>query len=195
MILSDSGIQQALLNSQIEIEPRPDSTRYTTSAVDLTLGKQFQSWNSLVLNVPGTKVELNLAEQTYQITAQALLVPKKLEEHDGAFIFPPHRIEPMVLLANTKERVHLKRDSGLAARVEGKSSLARIGIMVHLTAPIIHCGFQGHITLELINHSPFYVRMVPGIPICQLVFERLESPAAGPINTKFQNQTEPSGIS
>lgn len=193
MILSDAGIREALSKGQIEIDPVPSETSYTTSAVDLTLGNQFQGWNATVLGVPGTKMELNLAEQKYQNLAKVLLVEKKLED-DGSFIFPPYRLEPMVLLANTRERVHLKRESMLAARVEGRSSLARIGVMVHLTAPTIHCGFSGHITLEMMNHSPFHLRMVPGVPICQLIIERLETATAGDIQTSFQNQSAPSGI-
>ncbi len=194
MILSDDGIRKAIKAGDIEIDPLPSETSFTTSAVDLTLGKQFQGWNLAVFSAPGTKIELNLAEQKYQTTAKALLIEKKLEE-DGSFIFPPYKDQPMVLLANTRERVHLKREAGLAARVEGRSSLARLGVMVHLTAPTIHCGFAGHITLELINHSPFHIRMVPGVPVCQLIVERLDTAAAGPINTAFQNQNEPSGLS
>lgn len=165
MILSDKAIQIALQTGKIEITPTPDETRYTSSAVDLTLGSKFQGWNQDVLKVEGTKVELNLALQTYQKTAKAYLKSFPTEA-DGSFVFPPYSREPMVLLAQTNESVHLKRDSGLAARVEGRSSLARIGLTVHLTAPTIHCGFQGPITLELINHSFFYLRMVPGSAIC-----------------------------
>ena len=192
MILSDKAIQKALADGAIEITPVPSETRYTSSAVDLTLGAQFQGWNFDVLSVKGTTVHLNLALQSYQTTAKAYLKTLKIED-DGSFVFPPYSEKPMVLLAQTQERVYLKRDSGLAARVEGRSSLARIGLTVHLTAPTIHCGFHGAITLELINYSPFHLRMVPGSVICQLILERVEG-AAGEIKTAFQNQTDPSGI-
>jgi dCTP deaminase len=142
VILSDTAIQKALEKGEIEITPVPGVTRYTSSAVDLTLGSQFQGWNSELLKVQGTKIELNLGVQAYQKPAKAFLQSLKTEE-DGSFIFPPYSENPMVLLAQTQERVHLKRDSGLAARVEGRSSLARIGLTVHLTAPTIHCGFSG----------------------------------------------------
>jgi dCTP deaminase len=192
VILSDKAIQQALQNGEIEITPAPTETRYTSSAVDLTLGSKFQGWNRDILNVEGTKVELDLAVQTYQKTAKAYLQSFPTEK-DGSFVFPPYSQMPMVLLSQTNESVHLKRNSGLAARVEGRSSLARIGLTVHLTAPTIHCGFQGPITLELINHSFFYLRMVPGAVICQLIIERVEG-TAGDIKTAFQNQVNPSGI-
>jgi dCTP deaminase len=192
VILSDRAIQEAIRASEIEITPVPIETRYTSSAVDLTLGSQFQGWNFSVLNVQGTRIELNLALQSYQKTAKAFLQSLRTED-DGSFVFPPYTKEPMVLLAQTQERIHLKRDSGLAARVEGRSSLARIGLTVHLTAPTIHCGFSGAITLELINYSPFYLRMVPGAVICQLILERVDG-ATGEIRTGFQNQLNPSGI-
>ena len=192
MILSDKAIQNAITSELIEIIPVPDETRYTSSAVDLTLGSQFQTWNAAILAVRGTRVELNLALQTYQQTAKAFLHQLPVD-NDGSYLFPPFAIQPMVLLAQTQERVHLKRDSGLAARVEGRSSLARIGLTVHLTAPTIHCGFSGAITLELINYSSFYLRMVPGAVICQLIIERVEG-ITGEIKTAFQNQVNPSGI-
>lgn len=193
MILSDRGIRAALASGDLVLEPQPTDAQYTTSAVDLTLGGQFQGWNKDVLSVPGTKIELDLAQQRYQSTARAYLIGLELDR-SGAYIFPPYRVEPMVLLANTRERVHLRREAGLAARVEGKSSLARIGMMVHLTAPTIHCGFSGHITLELMNHSPFYIRMVPGVAVCQLIIERLQEMPLGDISTRFQDQTHPSGL-
>jgi dCTP deaminase len=192
VILSDTAIQKALEIGEIEITPVPGVTRYTSSGVDLTLGFQFQGWNSELLKVQGAKIELNLAVQAYQKTAKAFLQSLKTEE-DGSFVFPPYSESPMVLLAQTQERVHLKRDSGLAARVEGRSSLARIGQAVHLTAPTIHCGFSGAITLELINYSLFHLRMVPGCVICQLILERVEG-ASGEIKTRFQNQVNPSGL-
>lgn len=116
------------------------------------------------------------------------------KEKDGSVIFPPFAKYPWHMLAITRERVHLKRDYKLAARVEGRSSLARIGIIVHLTAPTIHAGFNGKITLEMINFSPFYLRMVPNkTRICQVIVEQLESEPTLEIATKFQHQTLPSG--
>lgn len=194
MILSDHGIRKALRDGEIEIDPLPSDVCYTSSAVDLTLGDHFQSWDyDRLCNTPGSTTLLDLAQQNYQSTARSNLIAVPIES-DGAYIFHPYHKKPMVLLAKTKEKVHLKKESLLAARVEGKSSLARIGLMVHLTAPTIHSGFKGTITLELINHSPFYLRLVPGCQICQLIFEKLESTSDGGIRTSFQNQSEPSGL-
>lgn len=75
------------------------------------------------------------------------------------------------VLAWTRERVCLPRPARFAARVEGKSSLARLGIGVHVTAPTIHAGFQGQIQLEMRNNGVLHVRLLPGMRICQLIFE------------------------
>ena len=116
-------------------------------------------------------------------------------ERDGTFIFPPYTQESVHILGITRERVHLKLGSKIAARVEGRSSLARLGLLVHLTAPTIHAGFAGNITLEMINHhGPFYLRIVPNkTRICQLIFERLESSPEGDISTALQGHSKPSG--
>jgi dCTP deaminase len=193
MILSNDGIKKALQKGALEISPAPDETQYTTSAVDLHLGDEFYGWDASKLQVLGVKVELDLSAQKFNETARAYLVPLKKQD-DGSIIFPPFREHPWHMLAITRERVHLNRDYKLAARVEGRSSLARIGIIVHLTAPTIHAGFNGKITLELINFSPFYLKMVPNkTRICQLIVELLESEPTREINTAFQGQTVPSG--
>jgi len=193
MILSNAGIKKALESGVLEISPAPDATQYTTSAVDLHLGNEFHVWDEEKLNLPGFKGELDLSTQQFNQTARAFLVALKKED-DGSVVFPPYRKHPWHMLAITRERVNLKHDSMLAARVEGRSSLARIGIIVHLTAPTIHAGFEGRITLEMINFSPFYLRMVPNrTRICQLIVERLESRPTQEIATHFQGQELPSG--
>lgn len=193
MILSNDGLKRALREGALEISPTPSEMQYTTSAVDLYLGDQFQVWDADKLKFPGFKPELDLSQQTFVQTANAFLVQPKKQE-DGSVIFPPFREHPWHMLAITRERVHLHRDFKLAARVEGRSSLARLGIIVHLTAPTIHAGFNGQITLEMINFGPFYLKMVPNqTQICQLIVEQLESVPTMEIATDFQGQTLPSG--
>jgi dCTP deaminase len=72
-----------------------------------------------------------------------------------------------LVLAWTRERVDLDFKGKVAARVEGKSGLARIGLGVHVTAPAIHAGFPGTIQLELVNHGPLEIKLRPGMAICQ----------------------------
>jgi dCTP deaminase len=72
--------------------------------------------------------------------------------------------------------------------VEGKSSLARLGVGVHVTAPTIHAGFAGQLQLEIFNHSPLRIRLVPGCKICQVIFEMtLGTPEQG-YSGMFYNQ-------
>jgi dCTP deaminase len=87
------------------------------------------------------------------------------------------------------------RENGdnLAARVEGKSSYARCGLLVHFTAPTIHAGFSGTITLELYNLGPVNISLYPGAPICQLIVEVvLGVPFRN--DSQFQNQKKPAGV-
>jgi dCTP deaminase len=81
----------------------------------------------------------------------------------------------MIMCANTLERVNfrVRQDQQCySARVEGKSSLARCGILIHFTAPTIHAGFEGRITLEMINMGVHNLLLYPGMFVCQLIIER-----------------------
>lgn len=198
MILSDSGIRQALKKHEITIDPPPDDDQYTTSAVDLLLGGIFQAW-SKKMSITGQKVELDLSSTKFLDIAAAHLVDVAVSTvnevevtplADGGVILGPKQF----LLGVTREEISLHQTARLAARVEGRSSLARLGLMVHLTAPIIHAGYHGHITLEMINHGPFHLKLVPDkIRICQLVFERLETSPRRLITGQFVGHTKPSG--
>ena len=86
----------------------------------------------------------------------------------------------------------IRRKGCLAARVEGKSSLARFGLLVHFTAPTIHAGFSGTIALEMMNLGPAPIRLSRGMPICQLILEQVfGEPLSGA--GQFQGQTDAAG--
>jgi dCTP deaminase len=94
----------------------------------------------------------------------------------GGFIMEPNTF----VLGWTEEQVFLPSHARLAARVEGKSSLARLGIGIHITAPTIHAGFNGKIQLEICNHGSLRVKLTTGMPVCQLIFEQtLGTPSKG----------------
>ncbi|MBZ0257147.1 dCTP deaminase, partial [bacterium] len=110
----------------------------------------------------------------------------------------PYNLEPHnFILAQTFEEIKLpiipdENGHFLSARIEGKSSRARLGMLVHFTAPTIHAGFNGHITLEVINLSNRDILLYPEIKICQLIFEQvLGEPEKNP--SQFQNQSHPTG--
>lgn len=174
MILTDREIQIFLANRQIKIKPKPDPVRYSSTSVDLTLAKQLRVWDFNQIDKtrgeviePGPKFKY--AEFREKYTKKKILTNK-------GYVLAPNDF----VLAWTHETIDLPNHSRIAARVEGKSSLARLGLAVHVTAPTIHPGFGGHLQLELCNHGLFSIRLTPGMPICQLIFEMtLGTPAKG----------------
>jgi len=106
-------------------------------------------------------------------------------------VLRPHRL----VLGRTLEHLELPIIPGqiaLGARIEGKSSYARCGLLVHFTAPTIHAGFVGTITLELINLGPYSIALYPNAPICQLIFETVLGEPT-PNEGQFQGQQSPGG--
>lgn len=93
------------------------------------------------------------------------------------------------MLGWTREYINLKIASRLAARVEGRSSLSRWGVGIHLTAPTIHAGFEGQIRLEMVNHGPVSILLRPEMPICQLVIETTLGTAERAYSGQFSGQT------
>jgi dCTP deaminase len=112
-----------------------------------------------------------------------------------------HTLEPgQFILAKTHEKIALpmKRQAAwkekplLAARVEGKSTFARCGLIVHCTAPTIHAGFSGTITLEITCFGQYPILLTPGMEICQLLVEEVvQDPKE--YQSQFQDQTAPAG--
>lgn len=171
MILTDREIQVSITGGQIVITPRPESKAYSSTSVDLKLSNVIRLWNKTEKSSevdPGKDgysfdefVEKNSTKQTMTET--------------GHFVQPGD-----FLLGWTNETVELPVNSRIAARVEGKSSLARLGIGVHVTAPTIHAGFRGVIQLEICNHGCFSVCLKPDMRVCQLIFEQtLGTPEKG----------------
>ena len=190
MILSDGEIKAALLRKDIVIDPSPGEEQYTTSALDLILGAEVLE--------PKTQSELGTEEPT-GVERPLIIDPGNIDvkgflqkyskplptEPDGSVVIRPGKF----VLGITREFVELPRKSKIAARVEGRSTLARLGLVVHLTAPTIHSGFGGHIVLEMCNFGNFALRLYPGrLRICQLVFERVGRTPKGPIKTKYASQ-------
>lgn len=193
MVLSDEDIKKAIASGALEIDPPPTEEQYQSSAVNIYLGDSFRVWDPSPFKPKGVRIELDLAEQSFADTANHYAIAAQRDQN-GCVVLPPYSKEPALLLASTRERLHLKRESALCARVEGRSSLARIGLVVHLTAPTIHAGFNGQITLEMLNHGPFYLKLVPNkTMICQFIIERLDQPTSGIASTTFQGQKTPVG--
>ena len=180
MILSDGDIRRAIEEGSLIIEPAPPSENLSPSALDLRVGLEFKRWRT---SPTGAEVTINLSKA--RIPEYGDFAEDVRPDQDGFITIPKDGF----LLARTLEKVRLPLTSCLAARVEGRSSFARLGLAVHITAPTVHAGFQGPIVLEIKNMGPFVLKLEPGkTRICQMIFERVSSEPVGPLITDFQNQ-------
>ncbi|WP_213737484.1 dCTP deaminase [Bradyrhizobium sp. dw_411] len=181
MILTDREIQIALSRKQVIIDPLPQAIAYSSTSVDLTLDpvlNVFAVGNSSIKKViDPTNPAFNTEEVLAELT--------KTENISGGYELVPK----VLVLGWSAEYVELPIDSRIAARVEGKSSLARLGLGVHITAPTIHAGFPGQIRLEIVNHGHLPILLKPGMRICQLIFEQTLGTADAGYKGQFVGQT------
>ena len=179
MTLSDRDIRLALKEGQIKIEPADGlEKRIGPDGIDFRLGYTFLVFE----RNKQAYIDPRRAETTKGTTRQ--VVVKTGEQ----FIIHPHEL----VLATTLERLTLADD--LLGRLEGRSSLGRLGIIVHSTASIFHPGWHGTATMELGNLGVMPVALYPRMRVCMFTFERLSSPAERPYGTgktKYQGQTGP----
>jgi dCTP deaminase len=166
VILTDREIQAALDSGQIKITPKPEAGAYSSTSVDLTLSKFIRVWKDDPIKGVEQVISPAAVGYNFNDVVKALSDMKELNA-DGYTLKPQEFV-----LGWTEETIELPTSSRIAARVEGKSSLARLGIGIHITAPTIHAGFPGTIQLEICNHGKMKVKLVPGIRVCQLIFEQ-----------------------
>ncbi len=177
MLLSDRDIRSAIESAHLRIDPY-DSALVQPSSVDVRLDRYFRVFNSSRYTHIDPK--LNQEELTTLVK-----VPD-----DEPFILHPGEF----VLASTLERFTLPDD--LAGRLEGKSSLGRLGLLTHSTAGFIDPGFDGYITLELSNVANLPIALWPEMKIGQLALFSMSSPAEVPygsdsIGSKYQGQRGP----
>jgi dCTP deaminase len=175
MILSNVEIQRAIDVGWLVLDPEPLPRRprsdgadcpYQTSAIDLQLGDEISYLRD------GLPLDINLGRGEFANLFGPNSIRQKLTV-EQPFVLRPGRL----VLGRTHQRVELPISNDgncLAARVEGKSSYARCGLLVHFTAPTIHAGFKGSITLELYNMGTLGISLYPGTPICQLIVETVK---------------------
>ena len=160
MILTDREIAIALQCGQLIINPSPEADSISSTSVDLKL-----SDHGLVWEIPGA-MQIFPGRQNYKYSDYAKTFQKSKKITD--VILGSRKF----FLSWTKENVELPVTSRLGARVEGRSSLARLGVGIHVTAPTIHAGFKGPIQLEIFNFGPFDIVLEPDMKICQLIVEQ-----------------------
>jgi len=183
MILTDREIQISLNHGLIEIDPHPSEDSYSSTSVDLTLDETISEYRAATPGIDQC-VDTTAVGYDHDHTLETLTQKLRIDPVAG-YNFAPRKL----ILAWTREFVHLQTHARLAARVEGKSSLARLGVGVHITAPIIHAGFSGQIRLEMINHGELPIKLRPGMRICQLIFEQTSGTPVRGYKGRFSGQT------
>jgi dCTP deaminase len=167
MILSDREIQIALASGQLKITPVPPPEAYSSTSVDLTLAKEAVVWKE----TPGVNIQPGVPGFKYT---------RLVHLQDKITVSGYQFKSKTLILAYTDEYIDIPITSRLAARVEGKSSRARLGVGIHITAPTVHAGFKGQLQLEMYNFGPHNITLDAGMKICQLIFERTAgTPQAG----------------
>ena len=177
MLLSDRDIKAEISAGRVKVEP-VDSAMIQPSSVDVRLDRFFRVFENHKYSVIDPSIEQ--ADLTREV---AVAGDEEFSLHPGEFV-----------LASTYEVITLPND--IAGRLEGKSSLGRLGLLTHSTAGFIVPGFSGHITLELSNVSNLPVKLFPGMKIGQLCLIKLSSPAENPYGSalygsRYQGQRGP----
>ncbi len=177
MVLSDRTIRRLLEEGRIGIDPYAEEL-LQPSSVDVRVDRLFRVFRNS--RYPFIDVKQEMEELTELVEV----------EPDEAFILHPGEF----VLGSTLERITLPDD--LVARLEGKSSLGRLGLLIHSTAGFIDPGWDGHVTLELSNVANLPITIYYGMKIGQLSFVQLTEPAEHPYGTgslgsKYQGQAGP----
>ena len=187
MILSNADIRKVLKEGLVTVDPLPGEEQIDTSSIDLRIGEPVWMWDP---ELKDARISVDIDSLDFKEFSDKNLVEVSKED-SGKYSIRPQTF----YLAPTFEKIKLPMESRLAARIEGKSSLARLGLGVHITAPTIHCGTGlGIITLEIFNHGPFAIEVTPGVTrICQLIFEQVMSVPEERDQRTFKAQKDPKG--
>jgi len=177
MILSDKHIREEIEKGTIVIEPyKPECVQ--PSSIDVHLGSKFLLFNKVQHAV------IDVREK------QENLMKSVEVKDDEPFVLHPNEF----VLGSTSEKV--KMPNNIAGRIEGKSSLGRLGLLIHSTAGYIDPGFEGSLTLELSNVSPLPIKLFSGMKIGQISFTRMSSEVDNPygsakLGSKYQRDDGP----
>jgi len=176
VVLSDRTISRLLDEGRIEIEPY-DSALLQPSSVDVRVDRFFRVFHNARYAFIDVKEPQEDLTELVEIDGEPFIL------HPGEFV-----------LGSTLERIKLPDD--LVARLEGKSSLGRLGLLIHSTAGFIDPGWDGHVTLELSNVANLPITIYPEMKIGQLSFVQMSEPSMNPygsdgLGSKYQGQQGP----
>ncbi len=165
MILSDKDIKTAIEKGKIKIKPKPDfKTQLGSCSLDLRLAGFFKTFN--YNHSP-------YIDLTDPITFKNITQGSRLKKNETLVLHPGEFV-----LGATLEDIELPND--IAIRIDGRSSLGRLGLVVHSTAGHVDPGWKGSLTLEIANIGKIPIILREGLRICQVVFETLSSPTSKP---------------
>ena len=174
MILSDKDIRRYIQEGKIKIEPCDIESQLSTIGVDLRLGNAFRLFKITHMS------HIDLSKKNGDPDTELIEIPD-----GGEFLLHPGEF----VLGVTKESVELPAD--IAGRIDGRSSLGRLGVIVHSTAGHVDPGFKGKLTLEISNIGKLPISIVPGMRFCILLFESLSSPVEKPYKGKYFGMNVP----
>ena len=177
VILSDRTLREQLAAGRIVVDPL-DESLIQPSSIDVRISNLFRVFRNHTRGVIDVKEDMDDLTELIELPA------------DEAFMLHPGEF----VLGSTYERIAVPDD--LVGRVEGKSSLGRLGLLIHSTAGFIDAGFDGHITLELANVASLPITLYPGMKIGQVSFMQMTTPADDPYGSgaegsKYQGQRGP----
>nr|VFK27215.1 MAG: dCTP deaminase [Candidatus Kentron sp. MB]VFK31044.1 MAG: dCTP deaminase [Candidatus Kentron sp. MB]VFK75496.1 MAG: dCTP deaminase [Candidatus Kentron sp. MB] len=167
MILSDVDVLQRMEEGSIRIEPPLVAEHLGSMSLDLRLGRQFRTFREsfspcIEIGPSGKALEFPMSDDLMEV--------REIGSDEPFYLHPDQ-----LALGITMESITLGRD--IVGFIDGRSSLARVGLMVNITAHTIEPGWQGQITLEFANLGRVPLALYPGARICALRFEQLSSPA------------------
>jgi dCTP deaminase len=179
VILSDRTLREQIAAGRIVIDPL-DETLVQPSSIDVRISNLFRVFRNHTRGVIDVKQDTTDLTELIEIPADG---SQPFMLHPGEFV-----------LGSTLERIAVPDD--LVARIEGKSSLGRLGLLIHSTAGFIDAGFDGHVTLELANVASLPITLYPGMKIGQVSFMQMTTPAdkpygQGATGSKYQGQRGP----
>jgi len=183
MRLCDKDIEQCISNGEIVITPKPDSSMISGVSVDIRLGNEFRVFKDHTVPY----IDLSAPKAEVQAAMNAVMSEEiNIAEGDAFFLHPGE-----LALAVTYESVTLP--DNIVGWLDGRSSLARLGLMVHVTAHRIDPGWSGQIVLEFYNSGKLPLALRPKMKIAALNFETMSSSAERPYNkredAKYKGQT------
>ena len=177
MVLSDRTIRAEIEAGRIVIDPF-DAELIQPSSIDVRVDRRFRVFNNARYPYIDVRQPMDGLTELVEVTGGEPFIL-----HPGEFV-----------LGQTMEQVSLPDD--LVARLEGKSSLGRLGLLIHSTAGFVDSGFSGNLTLELSNVANLPITIYHGMPIGQISFMRMDGPVESPYGSrrtgsKYQGQAEP----